>query len=116
MCGFNSLFIASLGLQGLQEVIQGCETPEHGKESSKPSLLGAGAETGAGGRIRDTHATGLGSIMGVATAGYCVGNLHLEGHPLGGEDPSWPYPASLAPPLQVGEYTMEWKHWGHSWD
>ena len=22
--------------------------------------------------------------MGVATAGYCVGNLHLEGHPLGG--------------------------------
>jgi phosphoribosylformylglycinamidine synthase len=38
-----------------------------------------GAETGAGGRIRDTHATGTGSIMGVATAGYCVGNLHMDG-------------------------------------
>jgi phosphoribosylformylglycinamidine synthase len=36
-----------------------------------------GAETGAGGRIRDTHATGSGSMMGAATAGYCVGNLHL---------------------------------------
>ncbi len=38
-----------------------------------------GAETGAGGRIRDTHATGIGSIMGAATAGYCVGNLHIDG-------------------------------------
>ena len=37
-----------------------------------------GAETGAGGRIRDTHATGTGSMMGAATAGYCVGNLNME--------------------------------------
>ena len=37
-----------------------------------------GAETGTGGRIRDTHATGTGSIMGIGTAGYCVGNLQLE--------------------------------------
>lgn len=36
-----------------------------------------GAETGAGGRIRDTHATGTGSIMGAASAGYCVGNLQV---------------------------------------
>lgn len=28
-----------------------------------------GAETGAGGRMRDTHATGTGSIMGAGTAG-----------------------------------------------
>lgn len=40
----------------------------------------AGAETGSGGRIRDTHATGTGSIMGIGTAGYCVGNLQLEGY------------------------------------
>ena len=60
-----------------------------------------GAETGAGGRIRDTHATGTGSIMGIATAGYCVGNLQLEGEQLPGEDSSFEYPASLAPPLQV---------------
>lgn len=38
-----------------------------------------GAETGAGGRIRDTHATGIGSIMGASTSGYCVGNLHMDG-------------------------------------
>lgn len=37
-----------------------------------------GAETGAGGRIRDTHATGTGSIMGAASAGYCVGNLNVR--------------------------------------
>lgn len=37
-----------------------------------------GAETGAGGRIRDTHATGTGSIMGAASAGYCVGNLQVR--------------------------------------
>lgn len=41
-----------------------------------------GAETGAGGRMRDTHATGTGSMMGAATAGYCVGNLQLEGYPM----------------------------------
>lgn len=37
-----------------------------------------GAETGSGGRIRDTHATGTGSIMGAASAGYCVGNLQVQ--------------------------------------
>ncbi len=52
--------------------------------------------------MRDTHATGIGSIMGAGTAGYCVGNLQLDGMPLPGEDPSFPYPESLASPLQVG--------------
>ena len=37
-----------------------------------------GAETGAGGRIRDTHATGRGSLVCAATAGYCVGNLQAR--------------------------------------
>ncbi len=64
-------------------------------------LCDAGAETGAGGRMRDTHATGIGSIMGAGTAGYCVGNLQLDGMPLPGEDSSFPYPESLASPLQV---------------
>ena len=53
--------------------------------------------------MRDTHATGIGSIMGAGTAGYCVGNLQLEGTPLPGEDPSFPYPESLASPLQVDD-------------
>lgn len=48
-----------------------------------------GAETGAGGRMRDTHATGTGSIMGAGTAGYCVGNLHLDGATLPHEDPDF---------------------------
>ena len=41
--------------------------------------------------------------MGAGTAGYCVGNLLLEGVPIPGEEPSkdFVYPDVLAPPLQV---------------
>jgi phosphoribosylformylglycinamidine synthase len=60
-----------------------------------------GAETGTGGRIRDTHATGTGSIMGIGTAGYCVGNLQLEGYQQPWEDAAWEYPESLASPQQI---------------
>jgi len=52
--------------------------------------------------MRDTHATGTGSIMGAGTAGYCVGNLHLDGATLPHEDPDFVYPDNLAPPQQVG--------------
>lgn len=45
-----------------------------------------GAETGTGGRIRDTHATGKGSYVGVATAGYSTGCLNLDDFPIPGED------------------------------
>lgn len=60
-----------------------------------------GAETGAGGRIRDTHATGKGSFVVGATAGYCVGNLNIEGSYAPWEDPSFTYPSNLASPLQI---------------
>lgn len=60
-----------------------------------------GAETGAGGRIRDTHATGRGSFVVASTAGYCVGNLHIEGAYAPWEDPAFSYPSNLAPPLQI---------------
>ncbi|CAL0301458.1 unnamed protein product [Lupinus luteus] len=60
-----------------------------------------GAETGAGGRIRDTHATGRGSFVQAATAGYCVGNLNAPGFYAPWEDPSFTYPSNLAPPLQI---------------
>ncbi|KAK6933134.1 Phosphoribosylformylglycinamidine synthase, N-terminal [Dillenia turbinata] len=60
-----------------------------------------GAETGAGGRIRDTHATGRGSFVVAATAGYCVGNLNIEGSYAPWEDPSFVYPTNLASPLQI---------------
>jgi phosphoribosylformylglycinamidine synthase len=51
--------------------------------------------------MRDTHATGTGSMMGAGTAGYCVGNLHLDSLPLPHEDPSFKYPDNLASPLQI---------------
>ncbi|KAF7831025.1 putative phosphoribosylformylglycinamidine synthase, chloroplastic/mitochondrial [Senna tora] len=60
-----------------------------------------GAETGAGGRIRDTHATGRGSFVQAATAGYCVGNLHIPGSYAPWEDSSFNYPSNLASPLQI---------------
>lgn len=60
-----------------------------------------GAETGAGGRIRDTHATGTGSLVVASTAGYCVGNLQLDGGIAPWEDSSFVYPNNLASPLQI---------------
>jgi phosphoribosylformylglycinamidine synthase len=60
-----------------------------------------GAETGTGGRIRDVHATGRGSIVIAGTAAYCVGNLQIPGYRLPWEDPSFVYPPNLASPLQI---------------
>ncbi|MBV7591636.1 hypothetical protein KVQ90_24570, partial [Escherichia coli] len=60
-----------------------------------------GAETGAGGRIRDTHATGKGSFVVASTAGYCVGNLQIEESYAPWEDSSFSYPSNLASPLQI---------------
>eukprot|EP00166_Cyanidium_caldarium_P000976 ctg_144.g144 len=60
-----------------------------------------GAETGTGGRIRDTAATGTGSLVGVATAGYSVGNLRIPGYSLPWEDPSFQYPNHLESPLTI---------------
>ncbi len=60
-----------------------------------------GAETGAGGRIRDVHATGKGSLVIAGTAAYCVGNLRIPGYKLPWEDPSFEYPPNLAAPLRI---------------
>jgi phosphoribosylformylglycinamidine synthase len=60
-----------------------------------------GAETGTGGRIRDVHATGRGSLVIAGTAAYCVGNLRIPAYPLPWEDISFGYPANLASPLQI---------------
>jgi len=40
-------------------------------------------------------------MMGASTAGYCVGNLQMEGAEAPWEDSSFVYPDSLASPLQV---------------
>ncbi|GAM20022.1 hypothetical protein SAMD00019534_031970, partial [Acytostelium subglobosum LB1] len=60
-----------------------------------------GAETGTGGRIRDTHATGRGSLVVAGTVGYCVGNLNIPGYDLPWEDKSFQYPSNLAHPLKI---------------
>jgi phosphoribosylformylglycinamidine synthase len=61
-----------------------------------------GAETGTGGRIRDVHATGRGSLVVAGTAAYCVGNLFIPDYPLPWEHGSLIYPKNLASPLQIG--------------
>ena len=60
-----------------------------------------GAETGTGGRIRDVHATGKGSLVVAGTAAYCVGNLRIPGYDLPWEEKSFEYPPNLAAPLQI---------------
>jgi len=60
-----------------------------------------GAETGIGGRIRDVHATGRGSLVVAGTSAYCVGNLQIPGYFLPWEVPSFKYPKNLATPLQI---------------
>ncbi len=60
-----------------------------------------GAETGTGGRIRDVHATGRGALVIAGTAGYCVGNLNIEGFAIPGEEPSFAYPSNLASPIEI---------------
>ncbi|HCR19366.1 MAG TPA: phosphoribosylformylglycinamidine synthase [Candidatus Latescibacteria bacterium] len=60
-----------------------------------------GAETGTGGRIRDVHATGRGSLVVAGTAAYCVGNLRIPGYELPWEDRAFKYPPNLASPLQI---------------
>ncbi len=60
-----------------------------------------GAETGTGGRIRDVHATGRGSLVVAGTAAYCVGNLFIPNYPLPWEHGSSIYPKNLASPLQI---------------
>ncbi len=60
-----------------------------------------GAETGTGGRIRDGHAAGRGSLVVAGTAAYCVGNLRIPGSEMPWEDAGFEYPPNLAPPLKI---------------
>ncbi len=59
-----------------------------------------GAETGTGGRIRDVHATGRGSLAIAGTAAYSVGNLQIPGYRQPWEE-EFHYPSNLATPLQI---------------
>jgi phosphoribosylformylglycinamidine synthase len=60
-----------------------------------------GATTGTGGRIRDGHATGRGSLVIAGTAGYCTAALNIPDHPIPGEPVGLAYPFDLASPLEI---------------
>ncbi len=59
-----------------------------------------GAETGAGGRIRDVQGTGKGGFVIAGTTGYCVANLHIPGYTLPWES-SYQCPENLASALEI---------------
>ncbi len=80
----------------LQHITATAETHNH------PTLIAPfpGANTGSGGRIRDSRAVGRGGLVHAGIAGYCVGNLHLPnfvipGEGIGGET------NAQASPLQI---------------
>lgn len=60
-----------------------------------------GAETGTGGRLRDTMAAGRGSLVLAGTTGYSVGQLQIPGYYLPWEDRTFTYPPNMARPLQI---------------
>ena len=60
-----------------------------------------GAQTGAGGRIRDNSAVGQGGIVGIGVAGYFVGNLFIPGYEIPGEVVGRDKPSKYASPLSI---------------
>ena len=60
-----------------------------------------GAQTGAGGRIRDNTAVGRGGKTGFGVAGYFVGNLFIPGYPIPGEIIGENKPSQYASPLEI---------------
>lgn len=60
-----------------------------------------GAQTGAGGRIRDNSAVGRGGIIGTGIAGYFVGNLFIPGYEIPGESIGKNKSSMYASPLSI---------------
>ncbi|MBX4197760.1 phosphoribosylformylglycinamidine synthase [Candidatus Parcubacteria bacterium] len=60
-----------------------------------------GAQTGAGGRIRDNSAVGCGGLPGIGVAGYFVGNLFIPGYQIPGENVGHDMPSTYASPLTI---------------
>jgi phosphoribosylformylglycinamidine synthase len=83
--------------QGTWHITCTAETHNH------PTLVAPypGAETGAGGRIRDNTAAGRGSLPYAGLAGYCVGNLFIPGYRIPGEETGGEEDARYASPLRI---------------
>jgi len=60
-----------------------------------------GAQTGAGGRIRDNSAVGRGGITGIGVGGYFIGNLFIPGYFIPGEVVGRDKPSKYASPLSI---------------
>ncbi len=60
-----------------------------------------GAQTGAGGRIRNNSAVGRGGITGIGVAGYFVGNLFIPRYEIPGEIVGRDKPSKYASPLSI---------------
>ncbi len=60
-----------------------------------------GAQTGAGGRIRDNSAVGRGGIVGIGVAGYFVGNLFIPEYSIPCEVVGKDRPSKYASPLSI---------------
>ena len=84
-------------VQVLQHLTATAETHNH------PTLIAPfpGAETGAGGRIRDNRAVGRGGLVHAGLAGYCVGNLHIPGFVIPREDIGGARSRRTASPLEI---------------
>jgi phosphoribosylformylglycinamidine synthase len=84
-------------LQLLQHITATAETHNH------PTLVAPfpGAATGTGGRIRDNRAVGRGGLVHAGLAGYCVGNLHISGYAIPGENVGGEVSRRHASPLDI---------------
>ncbi len=76
---------------------------ETGETHNHPVLIAPfqGAETGIGGCLRDKFAAGRGAFMRAAFAGYCIGNLHIPGFHIFGEEEGWKYGHRHSSPLDI---------------
>lgn len=83
--------------QVLQHLTATAETHNH------PTLIAPfpGAETGAGGRIRDSRAVGRGGLVHAGLAGYCVGNLRIPGFLIPGEEIGGEFNRRTATPVEI---------------
>ena len=81
----------------MQHITGTAETHNH------PTLIAPfpGAETGSGGRIRDSRAVGRGGLVHAGLAGYCVGNLHISGYEIPGEHVGGESNRRTASPLEI---------------
>ena len=84
----------------MKKVVHITCTAETHNHPTGVSPYGGGA-TGAGGRIRDNMAVGIGGFLGIGVAGYSVGNLFIPGYSIPGEVVGRNKPSKYASSLSI---------------